>query len=574
MSKQIVVIGAVALGPKVAARCKRLNPDAKVLMVDQGEFISYGGCGMPYFLSGEVDNIDALRQTTAHVNRDPDFFNNLKGVETKTHTKALAIDKKNKTITLENLLTDTRYEQSYDELVIATGSSAIVPNVDGIDLANIHTIACLEDAAAIRKQCEARQVENVVVIGGGFTGIEVAISLADMWGVKCTLLMREENIMQNLVSPTISDMVVNDLASLGINVITNDQLTAFKGENGVVKEVITSKQTLKADQVILAMGIKPNGQLAKEAGLAVNERNAIIVNEYLQSSDPNIYAGGDCVTVKNLITNQEDYAPMGSMANRQGRIIGTNVAGGNPDLGLEKFMGVVGTWCIKLAKGSAAGTGLNLERAQKAGFDAISVSMEQLDRAHFYPEKDMMSLEVVVEKSTRRVLGLQGYCLNGISLKARIDTAAAMLQFGKPTLNDLSNVEVAYSPPLASAMDVINAVANVADNVITGIHKAISPREFVELFEKRAENNYIFLDTRPKGAGDDIAQKYPDHWFALPLEVFEQKINDLPKDKNIALICNSGTRAYECQLMLRRHGLDSLNSSGGMQAMKKRGQDF
>lgn len=190
----------------------------------------------------------------------------------------------------------------------------------------------------------------------------------------------------------------------------------------------------------------------------------------MRTNDPDIYAGGDCVVVPNLITGQPAYLPMGSMANRQGRVIGTNLAGGD-----STFDGVVGSWCVKLYKMSACGTGLTLRQAIQAGFDAAGVPMEQLDKAHFYPEKSMMTIEVVVDKPSRRVLGVQGFCSDGIALKARIDAVAAMLQFSRPTLNDLSNLEVAYAPPFAAAMDVINTAANVADNVLSGLHKSILP---------------------------------------------------------------------------------------------------
>ena len=574
MAKKVLIIGAVALGPKAAARCKRVNSEVEILMIDQGHFISYGGCGMPFYLSGEVDNVHDLRQTSAHVNRDPDFFRDVKGVEVRIRTKALSIQKEAKTVTVENLDTGLQYDISYDELVIGTGSRPVIPNIPGNTLKNVCSISCLEEAMSIHENCATAKLENVVIIGGGFTGMEVAVALSEMWDLKCTLIKRSPRLFPCLVSETISEMVRHDLASLGIDVISEEDVLEIRGENGVVKEVITNKRTLKADQVIFAMGVKPNSEIAEAAGLDCNPNGGIRVNEYLQTSDTSIYSGGDCVVMKNIISGVEQHLPMGSLANRHGRIIGTNLAGGNPVCGMETFGGVVGSWCVKLAKGSVAGTGLTADEAKKAGFDAISVNAEQLDRAHFYPEKDMMTLEVTVEKKTRRVLGMQGYCANGISLKARIDTVAAMLQFGKPSLNDLSNVEVAYSPPLASAMDVINTAANVADNVLSGLHDAITPARFVELWNDREKNNYIFVDSRPQKASQELADKYPGLWFSMPLETFDASIAKLPKDKDIAFICNSGTRAYECQLKLKKTGRKSVNSAGGMQAMKKRGQEF
>ena len=575
MHKKILIIGAVALGTKVATRCKRLNPNTEITMIDQGSFISYGGCGMPYYLSSEVEQIDELQKTSANVLRDPQFFINVKGVDhVKIRTKALEINRQEKYVLVENLDTKTQEKIFYDELVLGMGSTPILPKINGLNLKNVTTIAGLEDAQAIREHCETG-LNDIVIIGAGFSAIEIAVGLSDMWGINCTLIKRSPRMLPTLLSPTISDMVKNDLSKANINIISEEEVLEFIGdEQGKVCEVVTSKRKIKAQHVILAMGVKPNMELAEKAGLACHPKCGVLVNEYLQTSDPNIYAGGDLIALKNLISNQEMHLPMGSMANRQGRIIGTNVAGGNPITGKETFSGAVGTWIMKLNLGTVSGTGLNEDQAKKAGFDAISIPMEQLDKAHFYPEKSMMSLEVVVDKKTRRILGMQGYCEDGMSLKARIDAMAVMLQYGQPTIHDLSNAEVSYSPPFASAMDIFNACGNVADNIVTGLAKFITPQEFDELFAQREKNNYIFLDARPGLEPKKLQEKYPNYFYATSLETFEKDIENVPLDKNIAIICNSGTRAYECQLKLKAKGIQAVNSSGGMQAMKKRGKEY
>lgn len=574
MAEKILIIGAVALGTKAATRCKRLNPNTEITLIDQGRFISYGGCGMPFFISSEVDSIDDLRATTANVIRDPHFFTHVKDIDcVKIRTKAIEINRAEKYVLTENLDSGTQEKLPYDKLVLAMGSRAVVPQIKGVHLKNITTVAGLEDAAAIREHC-AKGVQNMVIIGASFTAIEIAVGLAEMWGINCTLIKRSKRMMPNLVSSTISDMIKHDLEKAGISIIAEEDVLEFTDNGqGAVAEVVTDRQRIKADHVILAMGVKANYELAEQAGLKCNPKYGVCVNEYLQTSDPDIYAGGDLIAIKNLVSGQETHLPMGSLANRQGRIIGTNTAGGNPVTGLETFPGVVGTWCMKMANGTAAGTGLNEDMAKKAGFDAVSVNMEQLDKAHFYPEKSMMTLEVVADKKTRRILGMQGYCADGMSLKARIDTMAAMLQFGTPTLHDLSIAEVSYSPPLASAMDVFNAAGNVADNVVTGLAEFIKPEEFDEIFENRADNNYIVVDTRPGLLPKEAAQKHSG-WLAVTLEEFNDKMDTVPQDKNIAIICNSGTRAYECQLKLKRRGIHSVNASGGIQAMKKRGKEY
>lgn len=569
MPQNILVIGGVALGPKAACRFKRLQPDSNVTMIEQGTYISYGGCGIPYFVSGDVGNMDALRSTSAQVIRDADFFQKMRGVNVLTQTRALSINRRNKTVTVENTAHGEKRDLPYDKLVIATGSSPRVPPIPGHDLKNVTTVTNLEAAQAVQQNCAGRKISHAVIVGGGFIGLEMAVALADQWGIQTTVIELLDHILPAQLSPNLAQMARHDLEELGITVLTGEKVTELKGKDGAVCQLVTDKRVLDADQVIFSVGVSPNSQIAADAGLVCHPRGGIVVNKHMQTSDPDIYAGGDCVVVPHLISGEQAFLPLGSLANRHGRVIGTNMAGGD-----DVFDGVVGSWCVKLNKMSACGTGLTELQARRTGFDAVAVPMEQLDKAHFYPEKSMMTLEVVADRQTRRVLGVQGFCADGIALKARIDTVAAMLQFSRPTLNDLANVEIAYAPPFAAALDVINAAANVADNVLAGRHKSVTPAEFTDLWEHRAENHCVVLDARPGKASIPLAQKYPGDWLAIPVEELEERLNEIPRDRPVALICNSGSRAYDVQLKLRRHGIDSVNAAGGMQAMKKRGQDF
>lgn len=569
MAQQVLVIGGVALGPKAACRYKRLQPDSHVTMIDQGTYISYGGCGIPYFVSGDVGNLDALRQTSAHVVRTPEFFDKMRGVEVQTQTRALTINRAQKTVTVENTVSGEKRDLPYDKLVIATGSTPKVPPIPGHDLKNVTTVTCLEAAQAVQQDCAARKINHAVIVGGGFIGLEMAVALADQWGIQTTVIELLDHLLPAQLSPNLAQMARHDLEELGITVLTGEKVMELKGQDGAVCQLVTDKRTLDADHVIFSVGVTPNSQIAADAGLICHPRGGIVVNSHMQTSDPDIYAGGDCVVVPNLLSGEQAYLPLGSLANRQGRVIGTNLAGGD-----DVFEGVVGSWCVKLNKMSACGTGLTLLQARRTGFDAIAVSMEQLDKAHFYPEKSMMTLEVVVDKPSRRVLGLQGFCADGIALKARIDAVAAMLQFSRPTLNDLANLEVAYAPPFAAALDVVNTVANVADNVLAGLHKVVSPDEFLDLWEHRAENHYVVVDGRPGRAAHPLAEKYPGDWLAIPMEEVLDRMDEIPRDRPVALICNSGSRSYDMQLKMRQAGIDSVNSQGGMQAMKKRGQEF
>lgn len=566
MPEKILIVGGVALGPKAASRCKRLMPDAEVTLVDENVYISYGGCGIPYYVSGEVQNLDDLRATPYHTIRDPEFFRAMKGVTVRNQTRALSIDRAAKTLLVKDVISGKEEELPYDKLVLATGASPRVPPVEGKDLKNVLSLTRLEAADAIRTACQEGKVNEAVIVGGGFIGLEAAVALADMWGVKVSVVEMMDQILPGVLSHSLARMAEHDCVSHKVDVYTSEKVLKLEGKDGAVSKVVTDKRELPAQLVIFAAGFIPNGRLAKDAGLDVAPFGAVVVDEHMRTSDPAIYAGGDCVAIRNIITDKLGYLPLGSMANRQGRVIGTNLAGGD-----ATFPGYVGTWAVKLFEMSFCGTGLTVERARKEGYDAIGVSVEQLDRAHFYPEKNMMSLELVVDKPTRRVLGIQGACSAGDALKARVDAVAGVLQYARPTVEDISNLEVSYAPPFASAMDVVNVVGNVADNVLAGRFKPVTGDQFMELWKNRDRNHIFFIDARPAKAGQAVQAQHPE-WHSIPLEEIAARVNEVPKDQPVAIICNTGLRAYDSLLILARNGItDVVNSTGGMQAVGKMG---
>ncbi len=566
MPENILVVGGVALGPKAACRCKRLMPDANITLVDENVYISYGGCGIPYFVSGETQNLDDLRSTPYHTVRDAAFFDTMKGITVRTQTRALAIDRQAKTLLVKDVVNGKEEKLPYDKLVLATGATPRMPRVEGGNLANVLSLTRLEAAQAIRTACEGGKISEAVIVGGGFIGLEAAVALADMWGVKVSVVEMMDQILPGALSHSFGQMAAHDFTSHKVDVYPSEKVLRLEGTNGAVARVVTDKRELPAQLVIFAAGFIPNGQLARDAGLEVTPFGAVVVDAHMRTTDPDIYAGGDCCSIKNIITGKPGYLPLGSMANRQGRVIGTNLAGGD-----ARFPGYVGTWAVKLFELSFCGVGFTVERARKEGFDAIGVSVEQLDRAHFYPEKSMMSLELVVEKSTRRVLGMQGACVDGAALKARVDAVAAALQYGRPTVEDISNLEVAYAPPFAAAMDVVNVVGNVADNVLCGRFSPVTADAFMELWKNRSDNHVFFIDARPAAAGKAIQKKLPD-WHAIPLEEIAARVQEVPKDRPVAMICNTGLRAYDGLLILARNGVtDVVNAMGGMQAVNKMG---
>ena len=571
MARHVVIIGAVAAGPKAASRLRRLEPDTRITLVDEAEMVSFGGCGIPYYVSGEVQQLDALRATSYGAVRDPEFFRTVKGIEVLNNTRAESVDRVARTVRTRHVRTGEVRELAYDALVLATGSTPKVPPVEGRELGNVTCATRLEAASALRAACASGSIGSAVVVGGGFIGLEMAVALADMWGIRTSVVEFMDQLLPGAVSPCLGDMVRHDLAEGLVSVFCGEKVQRLLGnEEGQVARVVTDKRTLDADLVVFATGFAPNTELARSMGLEVDAATGgIVVDEALRTSDPLIYAGGDCVAVKSLITGQRACFPLGSLANRQGRVIGSNLAGGN-----ARFAGAAGTWAVKLFKLSFCGVGLTESRARAAGFDPVCVHVEQLDRAHFYPEKAMMGLEMVVDRPTRRVLGVQGVCEDGDALKARIDAVATMFQLGTPTVDDVSNAETAYAPPFSAALDTLNVLGNVADNVLAGRLAAMDSQEFTTLWAERATNNVYFADCRPAKGSATLAEEYPDDWHPLPLEAAldPAALDAVPKDRPVALICNVGLRAYEVMLLLRRHGITNVRSAmGGMQAVLKRG---
>ncbi|MBU1610394.1 MAG: FAD-dependent oxidoreductase [Proteobacteria bacterium] len=565
MPKNIVIIGAVALGPKAACRFKRLEPRSQVTMIDMDDRFSYGGCGIPYYVSGDVSEVKELCTTSFHMVRDVDFFDEVKGVKMVPSTKATRIDRTAKVVEVEDLKTGDRAKLPYDKLVISTGSQPRRLNVPGEDLQGVHYVANLQDAERIRALVTAGSVERAVIVGAGFIGLEMAEALADMWGVEVTVVELMDQILPGLVSPTLARMARGHMEEQGVTFRMGETVQRIEGD-GTVSKVITSGAEIEADLVILAAGVLPNDELARDAGLKVGERGGVLVDEYMRTSDPNIYAGGDCVIIKHLVSGAPFFLPLGSMANRQGRVIGDNLADLN-----RKFEGAVGSFCVKLFETSVAGTGLSLAAAKRAGLDAVSVLQIQLDRAHFYPTKELMTLEMVVERGTRRVLGLQGFAGTGDAMIGRVNAVAALLGRGV-TVEDISNLEVAYSPPFASAMDVLNSIANVADNVLAGRNTGITPEEFEALWSNRDSDEYYFLDCRERADASQFVEKHGGDWHNIPQGKLAQRLDELPRDRQIVLICNTGARSYEAQVTLDDKGFENvLNLQGGMAGLRKSG---
>jgi NADPH-dependent 2,4-dienoyl-CoA reductase/sulfur reductase-like enzyme/rhodanese-related sulfurtransferase len=556
MGKRIVIIGAVALGPKVACRARRLDPDADILLVDRDDLISYGGCGIPYYVGDEVGELDQLRKTTYDAVRDEAFFRDYKRITVKTRVEAISIDRGSRTVTLRHLDGGAEDVVPYDTLVLATGASPFVPPVPGISLAGVLTVANLHDAQAAKALMKSGKVGSAVIVGAGGIGLEMAEGMADLWGIETTVVEMMPQILPQALGPDMAQIAQNELEQREVRIVTGDRLLEVLDDGaGRASGVLMEKAgRIPCQLVILATGFRPNSALAREAGLALGPHGGVLVDDRMRTSDPRIYAGGDCVELRNLVSGESVYAPLGSLANRQGRVIGTNLAGGN-----ARFTGTVGTFCIKVFGLGVARAGLTSAQARAAGFDPVDALMGMSDRAHFYPAEKMMFLKLIADRRTRKILGVEAVGENLDAVKARVDAVAALLPAG-PSTEEVSNLEVSYSPPFASAMDILNACANTLENILDGRNKPMSAEEFLDRFKS---GELTVVDIRAPGTAKAGQAKHGQRWVNIPLDALSQRWAEVPRDRNAVLFCSSGLRSYESQRILSAKGIDLPHVQGG-----------
>lgn len=567
MSKRILIVGAVALGPKVACRAKRLDPSAQVTMIDKDNLISYGGCGIPYYIGGDVADLEGLSSTSAHVLRDSKFFKDAKGVDVRILTEAISIDRNAKTVKVRQLTDGYEADLKYDQLVLATGATHVRPPLPGVDLPGVSVVANPHHAKAIKEMVSKGRVKQAVVIGGGAIGLEMAEALTDLWGVETTLVEMADQLLPNAFGKDMADLLNNHMTDKGVRVLLSERVTRILGtrEEGV-QAVETSGCTVPCDLVVLSAGVKPNTQLARDAGLAVGTSGGILVDACMRTSDPEIFAGGDCSEIKHLVSGGHAHMPLGSLANRQGRVIGTNITGG-----CAQFDGAVGSFCIKVFDLGAARAGLTYGQAKDAGFDPVHAVVVQADRAHFYPTQELMYMKLIADRNTRKILGIEAIGGHGDAVKARVDAVAVLLPY-EATLDAVSNLEVAYAPPFASAMDIVNNAADALENIIEGRNEPIDAEDFIPDFEN---HNAKILDVRSMAQAKPFTEKFGKRWLNIPQEELAGRLEEVPVQDPLYLVCGSGARSYEAQLVLHNHGMkDTKNIQGGIGMIKVNRPDF
>lgn len=567
LSLKVVIIGSVATGPKAGCRIKRLMPQAQVIMLDRDDMISYGGCGIPFYVSGDVSELAGLMSTSFHMVRDPEFFRGAKGIEVRTSHEALAIDRAAKSVRVLDIKAGSEYDLNYDFLVIATGSRPSIPPIPGADLDGVLPVANLHHAETIKNLVAQGQVGIAAVIGAGATGLEMAEAMADLWGVEVHIFEMAEQILPGALDPEMAHMLAShlqDQEDIYLH-LGHEVQKILPGEDGRVRAVESDGVEHEVDLVIMATGYRPNAELAQQAGLEIADNGGIRVDQSMRTSDPAIFAGGDCVSMRHLISGEELYMPSGSLANRQGRVIGSNICGGN-----SSFPGVLATFCIKLFGLSAARTGLDEVQCQSLGLEVVSPLVVQADRAHFHPDMKLMYLKLTVERGSRKILGCTALGESGDAVVGRVNAVAGMLPF-EANLDQVSNLELAYSPPLGAAVDILNAAANTADNLLAGKLRPMTPEEFSQRLADK-DGKTCFLDMRAIDNAAPYLESLAPYWVHLPQETLTQHLEEVPRDKDVVLVCNSGVRSYEAQVMLDAAGIkNTFNLSGGVAAVKKWG---
>jgi NADPH-dependent 2,4-dienoyl-CoA reductase/sulfur reductase-like enzyme len=459
MAKKVLIIGAVALGPKVACRLRRLDPEAEITLIDRDNIISYGGCGIPYYVGGDISDIEELYSTTSHAIRDKAFFENCKGVKVLTRVEAREIKRREKQVKICNLNTGEEELLNYDKLVIATGAKAVRPPFPGVDLPGVFTVSDLHDAETIKNLMAKGKIGKVAVIGAGAIGLEITEAMTDLWGIETTLIEMEDQVMPTLLGKCLARVAAKEMEKHGVDLLLEARVHEISLVEPTGKLLVnTSRRSLEVDMVILAAGVRPNTDLARDAGLAIGRSGGISVDRRLRTSDPDIYAGGDCIELRNLISGENMLMALGSLANRQGRVIATNISGGQ-----SHFKGTVGTFCLKIFDLGVSKAGLTYRQARETGFDPVYAVVSQADHAHFYPSSELLYISLLADRKSRKILGIEAAGKNGVAVKARVDTVAVLLQHGLD-VDEVCCLETGYAPPYASAMDAINNAGNVLDN--------------------------------------------------------------------------------------------------------------
>ncbi len=538
---KVVIIGGVAGGATAAARIRRLDEQAEIVVFERSGFISYANCGLPYYISGIIgDERDLTLQT-------PESFWKRFRVKMNVHHEVTAIHPDSKTVIVKDLKSGTVFTVSYDKLLLSPGAKPIKPDFEGVDSDKIFTLRTVEDTLKIRKYVDERHPKSAVVVGGGFIGIEVTENLREL-GIGVTLVEAAEQLM----TPFDNDMasfIHAEVRKNGVNLMLGRMVEGFADTNSGINVKLIDTATLHADMVVMSIGVAPETVLAKDAGLELGIRGSIIVNDKMETSIPDIFAVGDAVQIKNFVTDTDTLISLAGPANKQGRIAADNICGGD-----SHYAGGQGSSVIKIFDMTAATTGINERTAKALGLFTDKVILSPMSHAGYYPGGRMMTMKVIFEKETYRILGAQIVGFDGVD--KRIDVLATAIR-AKMKAYELVELDLSYAPPYSSAKDPVNMAGFIIDNIKNGVVKQWYYEDDETL---RRDGSVTLLDTRTPM---EYNMGHAEGFINIPVDDLRERIDELDRSKPVYVICQSGLRSYIASRILVGNGFDAYNFAGG-----------
>ena len=537
---KVVIVGGVAGGATAAARIRRLDEQAQIVVFERSGFISYANCGLPYYIGGIIEDPEELTLQT------PESFFSRFRIHMKVYHEVIAIYPDKKTVSVKNLETGDIFEERYDKLLLSPGAKPVWPSLPGINSRKVFTLRTVEDTLRIKEFITENNPKSAVMIGGGFIGLEMAENLRES-GIEVTIVQRPKQLM-NPFDGDMAAFIHNEVRKHGVNLALGHSVEGFEELNDGIRVLLKDNVFIDTDMVVLAIGVSPETALAKEAGLALGVKDSILVNERMQTSVPDIYAVGDAVQVKHFVTGENTLIALAGPANKQGRIAADNICGGD-----SKYSGSQGSSVIKIFDMTAATTGINETNARKLGLDVDTVILSPMSHAGYYPGGKVMTMKVVFEKETYRLLGAQIVGYEGVD--KRIDVLATAI-FAKLKATQLKDLDLAYAPPYSSAKDPVNMAGFMIDN----ISKGLKQWHLEDIHKLSGDENVILLDTRTKS---EYSRGHINGFRNIPVDELRERIDEIDAGKPVYVICQSGLRSYIATRILEGYGFEAYNFAGG-----------
>ncbi|MCX6969773.1 MAG: FAD-dependent oxidoreductase [Verrucomicrobia bacterium] len=538
MSKKIVIVGGVAGGASCAARCRRMDETAEILMLDRGPYVSFANCGLPYFVG------DVIKDEAKLLVANPALFRDRFAIEVRTENEVIAIDREAKEIEVKSHASGRTYRESYDSLVLSPGAAAVRPPLPGIDLPGIFVVRTVPDSRQIRAWIDEKSAKRAIIVGGGFIGLEMAENLVHR-GLSVTIVEMLDQVMPPL-DPEMARPVQEQLEKHGVKVALGDGVAGFEERGGQISVKTKSGAEHAGDIVILAIGVRPETALAKAAGLELGARGGIRVDEHMCTSDPNIWAVGDAVEVRDVVTGEWTLIPLAGPANRQGRIAADGICGRD-----SKFRGTQGTAICGVFDIAVASTGASEKSLLRAGItDYEKVYLHPANHVGYYPGAKPINLKLLFRKSDGRILGAQAVGEAGVD--RRIDVIATAIQLGG-TVFDLEESELCYAPQFGGAKDPVNYAGMIAANSLRGDHPLADCNQLLP-------ESSVLVDVRDP---DEFEEGHIPGAINFPLNELRARLDELPRDRELWLYCRVGLRGYYATRLLLQHGFHAKNLPGG-----------